>query len=79
MESQERDGGSKWRKQGKGSSSTPIPISLVWAGCYISCAIFTVLGFLLGGTIGVLISLSLHLTFWLLVALLRFIYFIRRL
>ncbi len=74
MGSQERDVGSKWRKQGKDSS----PIPLVWAGCYISCALFTVLGFLLGGTVGVFISLSLHLMLWSLVALLHFIRFIHR-
>lgn len=76
MESQKRDSVSKWCKPGKGSSSTPVPISLVWVGCYISCAIFTVLGLLLGGTVGVLILLSMHLVLWLLVALLRFIRFI---
>jgi len=77
MKSQERDRVAKWYKHGKSSSSTPVPVSLVWAGCYISCAIFTVLGFLLGGTVGVLISLSLHLLFWLLFAFLNFVRFIR--
>ncbi len=77
MKGQEKDGASKWSKRGKDSSSTSAPTSLAWAGCYISCAIFAVLGFLFGGTVGVLISLTLHLAFWLLVALLRFIHFIR--
>ncbi len=80
MESQERDAGSPYgRKQGKGSNAAHSPIPLVWAGCYVSCAVFTIAGLLLGGTVGVFISLSLHLIIWSLVALLRFISFIRRL
>jgi hypothetical protein len=77
MESQERGRGSKWYKQGKDSSSKLAPLSIMWAGCYISCAMFTVVGFLLGGAVGVLISLSFHIMLWLLLALLRFIRFIR--
>lgn len=77
MESQERDTGSHGRKEGKSSNHHPIP--LIWAGCYVSCAVFTIVGLLLGGTVGVLISLSLHLIIWSLVALLRFISFIREL